>query len=68
MRERSYVRFVREKKEKAVQEFGRNNPTFSSSQHENQVAGFAADGNLQTYWQASKMIPLLLDIGYGERA
>ena len=57
VRERSYVRFVREKKEKAVQEFGRNNPTFSSSQHENQVAGFAADGNLQTYWQASKNDP-----------
>ena len=54
VKERSYVRFVREKKEKAVQEFGRNNPTFSSSHHENQVAGFAADGNLQTYWQASK--------------
>ena len=57
VRERSYVRFVREKKEKAVQEFGRNNPTFSSSHHENQVAGFAADGNLQTYWQASKDDP-----------
>lgn len=54
VRERSYVRFVREKKEKTVQEFGRNNPTFVSSHHENQVAGFAADGNLQTYWQASK--------------
>ena len=57
VKERSYVRFVREKKEKAVQEFGRNNPTFSSSHHENQVAGFAADGNLQTYWQASKDDP-----------
>ena len=57
VKERSYVRFVREKKEKAVQEFGRNNPTFSSSHHENQVAGFAADGNLQTYWQASKDAP-----------
>ena len=58
VRERSYVRFVREKREKAVQEFGRNNPTFASSHHKNQVAGFAADGNLQTYWQASEDDPV----------
>ena len=61
-------RFVREKKEKAVQEFDGTILLFSSSHHENQVAGFAADGNLQTYWQASKDDPAPFDIGYGEGA
>lgn len=62
--ERPYVRFRKENKEKAIQVFGRNNPTFASSQHEKQVAGLAADGNLNTYWQASQDDPspfLILD-------
>lgn len=62
--ERPYVRFKKENKEKAIQVFGRNNPTFASSQHEKQVAGLAADGNLNTYWQTSQDDPspfLILD-------
>lgn len=53
VKQRPYVRFVKEDEEKTVQVFGRNNPTFASSQQEKQVAGLAADGNVQTYWQAS---------------
>ena len=53
VKQRPYVRFVKEAEKKTVQVFGRNNPTFASSQQEKQVAGLAADGNLQTYWEAS---------------
>lgn len=53
VKQRPYVRFVKEAEKKTVQVFGRNNPTFASSQQVKQVAGLAADGNLQTYWEAS---------------
>lgn len=53
VKERTYVRFVREKKEKEVAAFGRNNPTFASSHQEKHTPGMAADGNRQTYWQAA---------------
>ena len=51
--QRPYVRFVREKKEHALQTFGRNNPTFASSNADRYAPGMAADGNLQTYWKAA---------------
>lgn len=57
VKERPYNRFVREAVKKVVQTFGRNNPTFASSQYEKQVAGLAADGDGQTYWQASQDDP-----------
>lgn len=52
-KERPYQRFVRKAHKETVQTFGRNNPTFSSSQQEAQNAGLAADGNSTTYWQAA---------------
>lgn len=51
--QRPYVRFVREKEEQALQTFGRNNPTFASSNADRYAPGMAADGNLQTYWKAA---------------
>lgn len=54
VKERSYTRFVREEVVKVAQTFGRNNPTFASSQLDAWTAGLAADGNPATYWQAAK--------------
>lgn len=52
--DRPYTPFVRQKSQaEVVQTFGRNNPTFASSQNEGQSAGLAADGNETTYWQAA---------------
>lgn len=50
---RPYVRFVRENNESVVQTFGCNNPAFASSQQGKQSAGLAADGNMNTFWQAA---------------
>ena len=52
MKERPYVRYVREA-EKEILTFGRNNPTFASSQAEGRASGQGADGNSSTYWQAA---------------
>ena len=52
-KERPYIRFVRQKDGEVIQMFGRNNPTFASSQQGRQVAGLAADGDIQTFWQAA---------------
>ena len=50
---RTYVRFTKEKqREEVIQTFGRNNPTFASSSASGYPAGYAADGDEQTYWQA----------------
>jgi beta-galactosidase len=51
VKERPYVRFVHGNKETIVQIFGRNNPTFASSQSGRQSAGLAADGSMDTFWQ-----------------
>ena len=53
--ERPYARFLRTPlgAETALQLFGRNNPTFASSQKGTQSAGLAADGNADTFWQAA---------------
>ncbi len=51
-KDRPYVRYVRG----AVREqqvFGRNNPTFASSQAEGYASGRAADGDVSSYWQAA---------------
>ena len=53
VKERPYVRFVRGNKETIVQTFGRNNPAFTSSQSGKKSAGLAADGNVDTFWQAA---------------
>lgn len=53
VKERPYVRFVRSNNEMEVQTFGRNNPVFVSSQHKAFGAGLAADGNINTCWQAA---------------
>lgn len=50
VKERPYVRFVHGNKETIVQIFGRNNPTFASSQSGRQSAGLAADGSMDTFW------------------
>lgn len=52
VKERPYVRYVREA-EKEILAFGRNNPTFASSQAEGRASGQGADGNPSTYWQAA---------------
>lgn len=53
VKERPYVRFVKaESKAEVVQTFGRNNPTFASSSAVGHSAGFATDGDEQTWWQA----------------
>ena len=54
VKERPYTRYIREKQEKSIQTFGRNNPTFASSYHEGQAVGLAADGNPATFWQAAE--------------
>lgn len=48
--ERPYTRYSN--KQQAVQQtFGRNNPAFASSSQQQHAAGFAADGNLKTWWE-----------------
>jgi len=54
VREHPYVRFASVKDEQTVQTFGRDNPTFASSQKDDKSAGLAADGLDNTYWQASE--------------
>ncbi len=49
---RPYVRYVRDA-ERPLQVFGRNNPTFASSQDAAHTPGQGADGNGDTYWQAA---------------
>ena len=53
VKERPYIRFAPENHETVVQTFGRNNPTFASSLRGKQSAGFAADGNMDTFWEAT---------------
>jgi len=48
-----YKRFRRGDRVVKEQQFGPNNPTFSSSQSEGHLSGLAADGNNATYWKAS---------------
>lgn len=50
--ERPYIRFVR-KQQAEVQIFGRNNPTFASSNKNGHVPGMAADGDWKSCWKAS---------------
>lgn len=50
--ERPYIRFVR-KQQAEVQIFGRNNPTFASSNKNGHVPGMAADGDRKSCWKAS---------------
>ncbi|WP_294477649.1 glycoside hydrolase family 2 TIM barrel-domain containing protein [uncultured Bacteroides sp.] len=52
VQERTYTRFIRVKSGEVIQSFGRNNPTFASSSATGHPAGYAADGDEQTYWQA----------------
>ncbi len=52
VQERPYVHFVRTGKGEEIQTFGRNNPIFASSSAIGYPAGYAADGNEQTWWQA----------------
>ena len=47
---RPYVRFVR-KTGAVLQSFGRNNPTFASSFDGSCNSGYAADGDLKTFWR-----------------
>lgn len=55
VKERPYVRFVKaESEEEVVQSFGRNNPTFASSSAVGHSAGYATDGDEQTWWQAGE--------------
>ena len=54
VRERPYVRYTSANRERPLQTFGRNNPTFTGSQSEGYVAALAADGNVATWWQAAK--------------
>ena len=51
VKERPYIRFVRQQGEEIVQTFGRNNPTFASSSAKGYPAGQAADGDENTWWQ-----------------
>ncbi len=52
VKERPYVRFVKTKTGEDIQTFGRNNPTFASSSAVGHSAGYAADGDIKSYWQA----------------
>ena len=51
VKERPYVRFIRQEQANVKQTFGRNNPTFASSSAQNHAAGMAADGEYKTWWQ-----------------
>ncbi len=64
-KQREYTRFTQKRQPAVVQQFGRNNPTFASSSDVNHPAGFAADGNRNTWWQAASgdTVPsLILDL------
>lgn len=52
VKERPYIRFVKAKTGEDIQTFGRNNPTFASSSATGYPAGYAADGDIKSYWQA----------------
>lgn len=52
VKERPYIHFVRAKEGEDIQTFGRNNPTFASSSATGYPAGYAADGDERTWWQA----------------
>ncbi|HVW59921.1 MAG TPA: glycoside hydrolase family 2 TIM barrel-domain containing protein [Puia sp.] len=51
--DRVYTRFTKAKKGKELQVFGRNNPTFASSQDTRHLSGYGADGDKNTWWQAA---------------
>ena len=53
VKERSYKRYVREEQTKNIQTFGRNNPTFASSNVVGHTSGMVADGSTKTCWKAS---------------
>lgn len=57
VKERPYIRFVSGAAEKKEQLFGLNNPVFASTWQEQRMAGMAADGNKDSYWQAVKNDP-----------
>lgn len=50
VKERPYIRFVREKAD-SIMTLGCNNPTFASSSASGHPAGYAADGDSSTWWQ-----------------
>lgn len=50
--ERPYVRFSKQGQPNIPQEFGPNNPTFSSTFTAEHPKGAAADGNEKTWWEA----------------
>lgn len=49
--DRPYVRYT--KADKKLQTYGKDSPTFATSNAVNHSAGLAADGNDQTFWQPS---------------
>ena len=51
VQERPYTPYVRKEGVQAKMVFGRNNPTFASSEAEGCSAGYAADGDLVTCWK-----------------
>lgn len=51
--DRPYKRFIRQQEGENLLVLGLNNPIFASSSHEAHPMGMAADGKLQTWWQAS---------------
>jgi beta-galactosidase len=50
--DRPYTKFVMSKLDFPLQIFGRNNPTFASSNAGGIISGYAADGDKKTWWQA----------------
>jgi hypothetical protein len=48
---RPYVRFTKKDQPKIPQHFGQNNPAYASSFNTDHPAGFAVDGNKNTWWQ-----------------
>lgn len=52
--ERPYIRYTKGLKERELQTFGQNNPTFSSSSAQGFSAGYATDGNTTTWWQPAE--------------
>ena len=51
VKERPYTPYVRQESRKEKMAFGRNNPTFASSEAEGHSAGYAADGDSITSWK-----------------
>lgn len=49
---RPYTRYTKDKEQKVVQHYGQNNPAFSSSFMAGHPAAFAADGNVNSWWQS----------------